>query len=58
VITAVERLLFSQVLQQTHGHLTRASEILGLSRATLRHKLRRLGMALERIVLGDTDKES
>ena len=40
VVEAAERVLFSRVLKQTHGHQTQASEILGLSRATLRTKLR------------------
>ncbi len=50
VIAAVERLLFTQVLRHTHGHQTQASELLGLSRATLRHKLRTLGLAVTRSV--------
>jgi two-component system nitrogen regulation response regulator GlnG len=53
VIDAVERMLFTRVLQQTHGHQTQASEILGLNRATLRHKLRTLGLAVDRTVTED-----
>ena len=56
VIAAVERVLFTRVLRQTHGHQTQASELLGLSRATLRHKLRSLGVAVERAVV-DEGKE-
>jgi two-component system nitrogen regulation response regulator GlnG len=50
VIHAVERVLFTRVLKHTGGHQTQASEVLGLNRATLRHKLRSLGLAIDRIV--------
>ena len=56
VIAAVERVLLTRVLRHTHGHQTQASELLGLSRATLRHKLRTLGVAVERAVV-DEGKE-
>jgi two-component system nitrogen regulation response regulator GlnG len=49
-LEAVERVLFSQVLHHTHGHQTQASELLGISRATLRHKLRALGLGLDKVV--------
>jgi two-component system nitrogen regulation response regulator GlnG len=45
VIAAVERVLFAKVLQHTHGNQLKASEILGLNRSTLRHRLRALGLA-------------
>ena len=48
VIAAVERLLFTRVLQYTHGHQSQASELLGINRATLRHKLRLLGLNVDR----------
>ncbi len=57
VIAAVERLLFAQVLRHTHGHQTQASELLGLSRATLRHKLRALGLAVDKILVDDAPHE-
>jgi two-component system, NtrC family, nitrogen regulation response regulator GlnG len=50
VVAAVERELFAQVLRQTHGHQAQASELLGLNRATLRSKLRALGLAVDKIV--------
>jgi two-component system nitrogen regulation response regulator GlnG len=53
VIEAVERVLFPHVLSHTHGHQTQASEILGLNRTTLRHKLRVLGLAVDKTVVGD-----
>jgi two-component system nitrogen regulation response regulator GlnG len=53
VMAAVERVLFARVLQQTHGHQTQASELLGLNRATLRHKLRSLGMGVDKVVVDE-----
>jgi two-component system nitrogen regulation response regulator GlnG len=48
VIAAVERVLFIRVLRHTHGHQARASELLGLNRSTLRHRLRTLHLAVDR----------
>jgi two-component system nitrogen regulation response regulator GlnG len=53
-IAAVERILFPAVLRHTHGHQTQASELLGLSRVTLRHKLRKLGLGVDKILVEDT----
>jgi DNA-binding NtrC family response regulator len=53
VIGAVERILLARVLRQTHGHQVRASEMLGVSRATLRHRLRTLGMTMGRALIED-----
>lgn len=50
VIEAVERILLTRVLRYTHGHQTQASELLGVSRVTLRQKLRNLGLAVDRVV--------
>jgi two-component system, NtrC family, nitrogen regulation response regulator GlnG len=50
VIAAVERELLLRVLRHTGGHQTQASELLGLNRATLRHKLKTLGLAVDRVV--------
>jgi two-component system nitrogen regulation response regulator GlnG len=50
VTEAVERELFQRVLRHTAGHQTQASELLGLNRATLRHKLRTLGLAIDKVV--------
>jgi two-component system nitrogen regulation response regulator GlnG len=57
VIDAVERTLLTQVLQHTHGHQTQASELLGLNRSTLRHKLRTLGLAVDKTVTEEGNKE-
>jgi two-component system nitrogen regulation response regulator GlnG len=48
VIAAVERLLIVKVLQHTHGNQVKASELLGLNRSTLRHRLRTLGLAIDK----------
>ena len=47
---AVERTLFNKVLRLTHGHQAQASEILGINRTTLRHKLRALGLGVDKVV--------
>ncbi len=48
VIAAVEKLLFAKVLRHVQGHQTRASELLGLDRATLRSRLRSLGLTADK----------
>jgi DNA-binding NtrC family response regulator len=57
VSEAVERILLPQVLTATHGNQTQASELLGLNRATLRHKLRSLGLIVDKTVTDDGSKE-
>ncbi len=57
VLEAVERILFTHVLRQTHGHQSRASEVLGLNRTTLRHKLRALGMAVDKVLVDEGQGE-
>jgi two-component system, NtrC family, nitrogen regulation response regulator GlnG len=54
---AVERVLFARVLQHTQGHLGRACEVLGLNRTTLRHKLRTLGVTVDKVVLTEPSGE-
>jgi two-component system nitrogen regulation response regulator GlnG len=56
VIAAVERVLFTRVLRHTHGHQAQASELLGLNRSTLRHRLRTLGLAVDK-ALSETTRE-
>jgi two-component system nitrogen regulation response regulator GlnG len=53
VLEVVERIVISRVLSHTHGHQTQASELLGLNRATLRHKLKTLGLAVDKILIED-----
>jgi two-component system nitrogen regulation response regulator GlnG len=57
VMDAVERLLLTRVLSHTHGHQTQASELLGLNRATLRHKLRTLGLTVDKVLVDEQRAE-
>ncbi len=57
VIAAVERVLFTRVLRQTHGNQMQASELLGLNRATLRARLRNLGLSIGKVVSDDRAEE-
>jgi two-component system nitrogen regulation response regulator GlnG len=57
VVEGVERVLLSRVLRHTHGHQAQASDLLGLNRATLRHKLRALGLAVDKVLVEDQPKE-
>ncbi|MEM7543117.1 MAG: DNA-binding transcriptional regulator Fis [Pseudomonadota bacterium] len=45
VLSEMEAPLFEVVMKKTAGNLTKAAEILGINRATLRKKLRRYGLA-------------
>jgi two-component system nitrogen regulation response regulator GlnG len=58
VVEAVERVLLARVLRHTHGHQSQASDLLGLNRATLRHKLRTLGLAVDKILVDEQRRES
>jgi two-component system nitrogen regulation response regulator GlnG len=55
VIEAVERVLLAKVLRHTHGHQSQASELLGLNRTTLRHRLRALGLAVDKVLVTDPE---
>jgi two-component system nitrogen regulation response regulator GlnG len=54
ILEAVERILLPRVLQHTQGHLTQASELLAISRGTLRQKLRHLGLAIDKVCSEET----
>ncbi len=54
---ATERVLLARVFQHTRGHQGKAAELLGISRVTLRHKLRALGLALDKVPT-EVDPES
>jgi two-component system nitrogen regulation response regulator GlnG len=56
VLAEVERLLLTRVLRHTRGHQSQASDLLGLNRATLRHKLRTLGLAVDKVVSDEPRK--
>jgi two-component system nitrogen regulation response regulator GlnG len=53
---AVDRAIMEVVLRHVKGNQVEASELLGISRTTLRSKLRSLGMALEKQVLPNFDQ--
>jgi len=44
VVSEVEQPLFAVVMSETGGNITRAAEILGINRGTLRKKLRKYGL--------------
>jgi two-component system, NtrC family, nitrogen regulation response regulator GlnG len=56
VIEAVERVLLARVLRSTHGHQSQASELLGMNRTTLRHRLRALGLAVDKVLVAESDE--
>ncbi|HEX4610698.1 MAG TPA: sigma-54 dependent transcriptional regulator [Urbifossiella sp.] len=54
-LVIMERQLLTRVLQRTGGNQLRAAERLGITRSSLRHKLRALGITIERGVSADED---
>jgi Fis family transcriptional regulator len=44
VLSEVEKPLFEAVMQNTRGNISRASEVLGMNRGTLRTRLRKYGL--------------
>jgi two-component system nitrogen regulation response regulator GlnG len=56
VVVLVERELITRALRITHGHQAQASELLGVSRVTLRSKMRELGITLDKVVSGSNDE--
>jgi two-component system nitrogen regulation response regulator GlnG len=55
LIEMVERVLLTRVLRHTHGNQSQASDLLGLNRTTLRHRLRALGLALDKVLIASQD---
>jgi two-component system nitrogen regulation response regulator GlnG len=54
----LERLLLTRVLQHTGGNQLQAAKILGITRGSLRTKIRDLGIAIARTVNGGEDSDS
>ncbi|QJW99134.1 sigma-54-dependent transcriptional regulator [Frigoriglobus tundricola] len=53
----MERQLLTRVLDRTGGNQLRAAALLGITRGSLRHKLRALGLTIERGVSADDERE-
>jgi DNA-binding NtrC family response regulator len=54
VTAAVDRVVMETVLRHVKGNQVHASEVLGISRTTLRTKLRSLGLVIEKQLLPDS----
>jgi two-component system nitrogen regulation response regulator GlnG len=51
----MEKTLLTKVLQHTGGNQVQAAQILGITRGSLRNKLRDLGIAISRTVASEED---
>jgi two-component system nitrogen regulation response regulator GlnG len=57
ITTAADRIILESVLRHARGNQVQASELLGISRTTLRAKLRGLGMTSEKTFMSDYDQD-
>jgi two-component system nitrogen regulation response regulator GlnG len=53
----MERHLLTQVLRHTNGNQVQAAKLLGITRGSLRNKIRELGINIGRTITGDGDTE-
>jgi two-component system nitrogen regulation response regulator GlnG len=56
-VERLERVLLTRVLRHTGGNQVQAARILGITRGSLRTKIRDLGIRIERTVSGDADAD-
>jgi len=56
-LEVLERQLITRILERTAGHQMRAAQLLGITRGSLRHKLRALGMTIEKGVSAEDDHD-
>jgi two-component system nitrogen regulation response regulator GlnG len=54
---ALDRTILPRVLRHTRGNQTQASELLGLHRSTLRHKLKALELAVDRTLIDEATRD-
>ena len=52
-LTMMERKLITEILSETSGNQSQAAELLGITRGSLRTKIRSLGIVIEQIVSAD-----
>ena len=56
IVHHVDRMLISRVLEHAKGNQGKAAEMLGLSRVTLRAKMRSMGLGIERVLARHSDE--
>jgi two-component system, NtrC family, response regulator AtoC len=55
-VARMEREVLLRVLQHTQGNQLQAARILGITRGSVRNKIRTLGISIERAVCSDDDQ--
>jgi DNA-binding NtrC family response regulator len=55
-LSLMERQLLVRILERTEGNQLRAAELLGITRGSLRHKVRALGISIERSISAEDDR--
>lgn len=53
-LALMERQLLTKILTQTEGNQSQAAEILGITRGSLRNKIRSLGIVIENVISAET----